>query len=162
MNITTDYLRNLPSCPFRGHAMRHPLAPGERYTMPNDDIVQIRADIEEAVRELWNETDPRDTAYWCRRIAKNILRCGFSLVQLEEGVHTRDLVLCVDFCCKYFSKMTGLVEKAHTLAQDPTDDRAAVLEFLRQVGDWIIPEADRRLDEHNPTRERAMILRSRE
>ncbi len=126
--------------------------------VPNDDIVQIQSDIEEAVRELWNETDPRDTPYWCRRIAKNILRCGFSLVQLTEGVHTRDLVLCVEACKRHFSNLSGLIDRAYALTVEPTPDRAVALAFLSEAMDWLIPEANRWLDRYNPSRELALEL----
>lgn len=49
-----------------------------------NNVVQIQADIEEAISELERDPSHENTRYWCRRISKNIVRAGFSLNRCGE------------------------------------------------------------------------------
>ncbi len=118
----------------------------------NSDISQIGpADIEEAIGEL--ETEPGSTRYWCRRIAKNIIRAGFSLTILRKRSYTRDLYPCYRAFARRYSKQESGMRRAVEYALDPSPDAEEVRAFLRDFGSWMIEAADEWLDLHNPSRE---------
>lgn len=118
----------------------------------NNDISQIRPDIEEAIAALHADGSPPRVLYWCRRIMKNILRTGFSLVMLDEGVFTRDLKLCYEFFARQYPGQDQAMRRVLELAIQPTSDRGVVLDLLTTFGAWMIARADEWLLQHNPSR----------
>lgn len=119
----------------------------------NSDISQIKPDIEEAIVGL--DMDPRapSTRYWCRRIAKNIIRAGFSLTILRERSYTRDLYPCYRAFANQYPEQESRMRRAVEYALDPSSDAGEVRAFLRDFGDWMIETADDWLELHNPSRE---------
>lgn len=118
----------------------------------NNDISQIRPDIEEAIAALHADSSPSSVRYWCRRIMKNILRAGFSLVMLEAAVFTRDLKLCYEFFARYYSAQEQDMRRVLELAIQPTTDREVVLDLIATCGSWMIARADEWLEQHNPSK----------
>jgi predicted nucleotidyltransferase len=124
----------------------------------NCDICQIKPDIEEAIFELMADSSPQVTRYWCRRIMKNILRAGFSLVMLEERAYTRDLYPCYKLFARYYPEKESAMRHALELALQPSASAAEVLLFLNTFGPWLIATADHWLDRYNPSRELALKI----
>lgn len=118
----------------------------------NNDISQIRPDIEEAIAALHADGSPARVVYWCRRIMKNMLRTGFSLVMLSEGVFTRDLKLCYEFFARHYPAQEQQMRHVLELAIQPATDREVVLERLTTFGAWMIMRADEWLEQHNPSK----------
>ncbi|MBV9790545.1 MAG: hypothetical protein JOZ51_20295, partial [Chloroflexi bacterium] len=118
----------------------------------NNDISQIRPDIEEAIAALQADGSPDRVVYWCRRIMKNMLRAGFSLVMLSEGVFTRDLKLCYEFFARYYPAQEPEMRRVLELAIQPTTEREVVLERLTTFGAWMIARADEWLEQHNSSK----------
>jgi predicted nucleotidyltransferase len=126
--------------------------------IPNDDIVQIKADIEEALQEIENNINPANVKYWGRRIAKNIVRTAFGIVCLKEGKFTRDIELCAGVFSKYFPEKTREIDIASKLIRSPTADPLQLKEFLEGFGPWLINQANLWLSENNPEKYEAMLL----
>ncbi len=119
----------------------------------NSDISQIKPDTEEAVVGLNMDSGASNTCYWCRRIAKNIIRAGFSLTILRERSYTRDLYPCYRaFASRYPEQERGM-RRAVEYALDPSLDAEEVKAFLSDFGGWMIEVADDWLEVHNPSRE---------
>jgi hypothetical protein len=126
--------------------------------IPNDDIVQLQLDLEEASAEVRAGAGPENARYWCRRIMKNILRAGFGLVMLEEGVFTRDIDLCCEVFSKHYPGHAADMRRALALARQPSTNAGEVLTFLDSWGSWMIRQADIWLDRHNPHRDLALLV----
>jgi hypothetical protein len=119
----------------------------------NSDISQIKPDIEEAIVGLNRDSRAPSTRYWCRRIAKNIIRAGFSLTILRERSYTRDLYPCYRAFARAYSKQESGMRRAVEHALDPSLDAEEVKAFLGEFGGWMIEAADHWLEVHNPSRE---------
>jgi hypothetical protein len=119
----------------------------------NSDISQIGPDIEEAIVGLDVDHRPQNRRYWCRRIAKNIIRAGFSLTILRERSYTRDLYRCYRAFANQYPRQESGMRRAVEYALDPSPDAEAVRAFLVDFGGWMIEAADGWLESHNPSRE---------
>jgi uncharacterized protein len=119
----------------------------------NSDISQIKPDIEEAIVGLDVDPGPINRRYWCRRIAKNIIRAGFSLTILREQSYTRDLYPCYRAFADRCPKQESGMGRAVAYALDPSPDAEEVEAFLSDFGGWMIQAADDWLESHNPSRE---------
>jgi hypothetical protein len=118
----------------------------------NNDISQIQPDIAEATAALQADPSAHNVLYWCRRIMKNMLRAGFSLVMLDEHIFTRDLKLCYEYFARHYPAQAAAMRRVLELAIQPSDDQELVLGVLRTFGAWLITEADLWLAQHNPSR----------
>jgi len=125
----------------------------------NNDISQIQPDIAEAIAALQADASARNVLYWCRRIMKNMLRTGFSLVMLDERAFTRDLKLCYDYFARRYPAQAAEMRRVLELAIQPSADCDHVLEVLNTFGSWLIGEADAWLARHNPAKVVEMPLR---
>jgi len=124
----------------------------------NDDLVQIKLDIDEAVAKIKRNSRPENVAYWCREVAKHILHAGFALVMVDEGVYTRDLDLCYEYFIKRYPERVVEMRQALSYAENPSMDAMEVLGYLAEMGAWMIARADEWLDQHNPDRDLAMTV----
>jgi hypothetical protein len=118
----------------------------------NNDISQIQPDIAEAMAALQADASARNVLYWCRRIMKNMLRTGFSLVMLDEHQFTRDLKLCYDYFARHYPAQADEMRRVLELAIQPSTDCDRVLHVLKTFGSWLIMEADAWLARHNPAK----------
>lgn len=122
----------------------------------NDDVVQIKSDIDEALKEIKGDPSEQNVAYWCKRIMKNIIRALYGLVMIDVDKFTRDIDLCVDcFLTKYPEKLNEII-RARDLVNNPTHNKEVLIKFLEDFGEWVIDEANIWLDKYNPNREVAM------
>ncbi len=126
--------------------------------IPNDDIVQLRADIEDATAAISADGAPENVRFWCRDSMKRILRAGFGLVMLAEGGFTRDIDLCCDIFGRHYPDRAGDMRRALDLAHQPAGDAATVLRFLAEWGGWLLAQADAWLDRYNPRRDLALLV----
>lgn len=118
----------------------------EPYTLTwhiaNDDVIQIKPDIEEAIFEINRDPSEQNVAYWCKRIMKNVTRACFGLVMLDLGEFTRDVDLCVDSFLKQYPNKRQDIRTVKRLINEPTGNKEAVLEVLNSFGKWVITEAE--------------------
>jgi uncharacterized protein len=118
----------------------------------NNDISQIAPDIQQAIAAVQADRSPQNTRYWCRRIAKNMLRSGFSLVMLDERVFTRDLKLCYNYFAGRYPRQAQDMRRVLELAIQPSADPTLLLDLLDHFGRWLIAEAETWLSRHNPSK----------
>lgn len=128
----------------------------------NDDLVQIKLDVDEAVMKIKRNSKPENVAYWCREVMKHILHAGFALVMVDEGVYTRDLDLCYEYFARHYPGHAADMQRALRYAENPSTDAMEVLDYLADMGEWIIAHANAWLDQHNPDRDPAMLVENEE
>ena len=119
----------------------------------NSDISQIKPDIEEAIVGLDVNSGSQSSRYWCRRIAKNIIRAGFSLTILRERSYTRDLYPCYRAFARRYPQQESRMRRAVEYALDPSANAEEVRAFLSDFGGWMIEAAEDWLEVHNPSGE---------
>jgi hypothetical protein len=122
----------------------------------NSDISQIGLDIKEALVGLEVDPSPQNGRYWCRRIAKNIIRAGFSFTILRKRLYTRDLYPCYRVFANQYPKQESGMRRAVEYALDPSPNVEEVRAFLSDFGGWMIEAAEDWLDLHNPSRQLAL------
>ena len=105
----------------------------------NDDLMQIDGDIDGAIEEIEADSSTVSVRYWARWAAKHILRAGFGLVQVEAGVHTRDIDLCSEYFRRYYPDHTEAMRQTLDYALNPPEDAATALGWLRSVQGWLLP-----------------------
>lgn len=125
----------------------------------NDNVVQMRPDIEEAIRELRATSDARQVTYWCRRIMKNIIRTGFGLLMVERGVYTSDIAPCYKAFAARWPSRAAEMRRAVDWVREPTADAGEIIAYLESFGRWMIERSDEWLDRYNPARELALPLK---
>lgn len=110
------------------------------------------------VAEIERDSSPENTLYWCRRIAKNIVRTGFSFTITEQPRFTRDLYPCYATFGRSHPEQKSEMRSAIEYALDPSPEAEDVVSFLKGFGVWMIEAANDWLDLHNPARELALNL----
>ena len=128
----------------------------------NDDIVQVEDDLQDALSEITDDPTVANVRYWCERAAKSVLRSGFGLVQMAEGVHTRDVDLCCAYFVRHYPQHAGAMARILDYAQNPVADGDAVARWLAEARHWFLPLADAWLDDHNPARDPALLVDDQE
>lgn len=123
-----------------------------RLAIANDDIVQIEPDIQEAVAEIEADSSSENVSYWCKRICKNMIHTAFSLVMVDEAVHTRDIDVSVAYFLKHYPDYQSEIQQITNYIVSPTESAQNILDFLDTFGSQLITEGDHWLDEHNPDR----------
>jgi hypothetical protein len=124
----------------------------------NDDLVQIADDLADALDAIRDDPRAEVVRLWCRYAARCFLRSGFGLVQMQEGVHTRDADVCRDYLVRHFPARAGDFQQALLYAHQPTGTARDALRFLEAAADWIIPRAEEWLDVHNPNRDLDLLV----
>lgn len=119
----------------------------------NDDIVQIAADIAEARERIAADDAPENVRYWLRQACKHLLWTGFALVMVEEAVYTRDADLCYSYFARHFPGHSADLRRALDYLAAPLDAAGEADAYLDVMGGWMIAQADRWLDTHNPARD---------
>lgn len=128
----------------------------------NNDVFQISTDIREGIPGVESDPSPENTAYWGRRVCKNMIRAGFSLtlpgVRPKKALFTRDLYPCyVEFSKEYPHRQSSM-RRAIEYAVSPPQHPEETLDFLRGFGGWLSAEAASWLEEHNPSGELELRL----
>ena len=124
----------------------------------NDDLVQIADDIADAHDATADDPSAANVRYWSRWISKNLLRAGFGLVQMQARVHTRDVDLCYHYFAQHFPDHAADLRCALDFVSTPLDAADALHDYLENVGGWMIAQADKWLDQHNPPHDLALLI----
>ncbi|QIZ70295.1 hypothetical protein [Oxynema aestuarii] len=82
----------------------------------------------------------------CRWICRRLVRAGFELVMVREGIYTRDLYLSYEYFARAFPQWERQMYKAVQLAIFPTGDRAGLLLFLAGFGAELADRTEGILD----------------
>ncbi|GDY30827.1 nucleotidyltransferase domain-containing protein [Gandjariella thermophila] len=81
-----------------------------------------------------------DTAALCRRVARKLVRTGFTLVMPRWRGWTSDLAAMVEAFAHYYPDRAADMERATQLARAPSDDPAVVLDLIDGLGTWLTAE----------------------
>ncbi len=133
---------------------RLPLCPA----IANDEVVAIEGILAETRETLSTDAAAGTIRSRCRSVMRAILHTAFALVMLEESEHTRDLDLARDLFLLHHPEHRGDLTRAYRLAQNPSHDAETVLALIERVRGWLIPQANRWLDKHNPARLAALPI----
>lgn len=121
-----------------------------RLAIANDDIFNMLPDIQEAIAEIETNPAAEHVRYWCKRICKNIVSTGFSLVMEQVQHYTRDVDIATEQFCHYYPAQTAQMQQAYHLIHQPTQDAKTLLSFLETFGDWMIERCEDWLTFYNP------------
>ena len=119
-------------------------------TLGNEHLVNIADQIELAKEDLNGNEDREDIMDCCGWIMKIIVRAGLALVIYEENVYTRDLYPAFNLFCKHYPEKESDMKQALEYAINPVDDPDELLDFINEMGEWMILESEKWLNVHNP------------
>lgn len=124
--------------------------------LANDHIIHLKGQIKIACADLQDNSDGEDIKDCCKWIMKIIVRAGLALVITKENTYTRDLYPAYKLFSEYFPEKESDMRKALEFAITPIIDTSVLLLFLNEFGTWMVSEADKWLQCHNPNRELKM------
>ncbi len=126
--------------------------------LANDHIVKLEKHIEQAKFELDGNQDEEDIADCCGWIMKMIVRSGLALIMEQKRSYTRDLYPSYQLFSTYYPHKEPDMKQALTYAIHPSRSPEEIVRFLDRFGGWMINEANKWLDDFNPTREQNLSL----
>ncbi len=124
----------------------------------NDDLVQIAEDVAAAQTAISADPGANNVRNWSRSIAKSLLWAGFGLVQMQTGVHTRDVDMCYRYFAQHYPGHAADLRRMLDYVTTPTDDVQTLQADLERCGGWLIAQADKWLDQYNPARDLALLI----
>ncbi|WP_336883107.1 nucleotidyltransferase [Priestia koreensis] len=119
-------------------------------TLGNEHLFHLKDQITLAKKDLYDNEDRNDILDCCGWIMKIIVRAGLALVIEEENKYTRDLFPAYQSFSHYYPDHEPEMKQAVQYAIDPISDTYKIMRFLNQFGDWMINEAEKWLQIHNP------------
>ncbi|SDN10079.1 hypothetical protein SAMN04488137_3532 [Fictibacillus solisalsi] len=119
-------------------------------TLGNQHLVTLKNQIQQAKEDLAGNDDKEDILDCCAWIMKIIVRAGLALVIEKEKKYTRDLYPAYKIFSKYYPEKECEMKQAVYSAINPTENRNEIILFLEDMGTWMINEADKWLQVHNP------------
>ncbi|GIN84461.1 nucleotidyltransferase [Heyndrickxia sporothermodurans] len=119
-------------------------------TLGNEHLFNLKSQIEQAKEDLDGNNDIEDILDCCVWIMKIIVRAGFALVIEEENKYTRDLFPAYKIFSKYYPEKEAEMKQALKYAIKPVADKNEIIDFLDEIGSWIVNESEKWLQVHNP------------
>ena len=120
--------------------------------LANTEVIQLKTDIEEVLREIVKDSSPHNVQFWCKKIMKNLIRAGFYMVISKEKVFTRDLSLCGELFLKHYPEMREMKE-CLAYVDNPMLEVPELEHFLRYgFSSELRREAEKWLNKNNPER----------
>ncbi|KSU82024.1 hypothetical protein GA0061096_3622 [Fictibacillus enclensis] len=119
-------------------------------TLGNQHLVNLKNQIKQAKEDVAGNDDKEDILDCCAWIMKIIVRAGLALVIEKERKYTRDLYPAYEIFSKYYPEKESEMKQAVKYAINPTENGNAIIVFLDDMGTWMINEADKWLQVHNP------------
>lgn len=87
-----------------------------------------------------------------------MVRAGLALVIEEENQYTRDLFPAFETFSKYYPEKESELKQALEYAIKPSENTDEILVFLNEMGIWMINEAEKWLQVHNPQKVRNLPI----
>ncbi|MGG4169151.1 nucleotidyltransferase [Rossellomorea vietnamensis] len=109
-------------------------------TLGNEHLVNIADQIELAKKDLNGNEDVEDIMDCCGWIMKIIVRAGLALVINEEKVYTRD---------QHYPEKESDMKQVLQYAINPVGDPVELLDFLDEMGEWMVLESEKWLHIYN-------------
>ncbi|WHY72040.1 nucleotidyltransferase [Fictibacillus enclensis] len=119
-------------------------------TLGNQHLVNLKNQIKQAKEDVAGNDDKEDILDCCAWIMKIIVRAGLALVIEKEKKYTRDLYPAYEIFSTYYPEKESEMKQAVKYAINPTENGNAIIVFLDDMGTWMINEADKWLQVHNP------------
>ncbi|RXZ01450.1 nucleotidyltransferase [Fictibacillus sp. S7] len=119
-------------------------------TLGNQHLVNLKNQIRQAKEDVVGNDDKEDILDCCVWIMKIIVRAGLALVIEKERKYTRDLYPAYEIFSTYYPEKESEMKQAVKYAINPTENGNAIIVFLDDMGTWMINEADKWLQVHNP------------
>jgi uncharacterized protein len=127
-------------------------------TLANEHLVNLRSQIQQAKEELTGNEDVEDVLDCCRWIMKIIVRAGLALVLVEENKYTRDLYPAYKLFSEHFPSKESEMKQALEYAVNPISNSEVIINFLNELGEWMISITEKWLQVYNPNMERNMKI----
>lgn len=127
-------------------------------TLGNEHLVNLKEQVEQAMNDLEGNEDAEDILDCCGWIMKIMVRAGLALVIEEENQYTRDLFPAFETFSKYYPEKESELKQALEYAIKPSENTDEILVFLNEMGIWMINEAEKWLQVHNPQKVRNLPI----
>ncbi|WP_077303161.1 nucleotidyltransferase [Virgibacillus pantothenticus] len=127
-------------------------------TLGNEHLVNLEDQIKQAKEDLKDNTDVADILDCCGWIMKIIVRAGLALVIEKENKYTRDLFPAYKLFSTYYPEKELQMKQALAYAIDPVENANEIVDFLDGIGTWMIREAEKWLQVHNPKKQRNLAI----
>ncbi|WP_409294131.1 nucleotidyltransferase [Peribacillus sp. SCS-26] len=127
-------------------------------TLGNEHLVNLESQIELAKKDLDHNEDKEDILDCCGWIMKILVRAGLALLIEEEKKYTRDLYPAYKIFSEHFPERESDMKQAVTYAINPIDNPQKIIDFLNEMGKWMVSEARKWLQIHNPHRIKNMEI----
>jgi hypothetical protein len=119
-------------------------------TVGNEHLVNLKSQIEQAKEDLDGNDDIEDILDCCGWIMKIIVRAGLALVIEKENKYTRDLFPAYKIFSEYYPEKESDMKQALKYAINPVENPNEIIDFLDEMGNWMINESEKWLQVHNP------------
>lgn len=119
-------------------------------TLGNEHLVNLKNQVEQAKEDLDGNEDIEDILDCCGWIMKIIVRAGLALVIEEENQYTRDLFPALKIFSKYYPEKESEMKQALIYAIKPIGNANEIIDFLDEMGNWMVSESEKWLQVHNP------------
>ncbi|TLS38308.1 hypothetical protein [Pseudalkalibacillus caeni] len=124
----------------------------------NHEIIQFRDKIEDAQRYLDRDLSKKEYSKYCRQAMKSLVRTGFSLVMIQEGKFTKDILPGYYSFAKYYPHKKQDMRKAVEFVIQPPEQVEQAVELLDSFGSFLINACDNWLDLNNRDRKLALEI----
>ncbi|WP_138419676.1 nucleotidyltransferase [Aquibacillus sediminis] len=121
-------------------------------TIGNEHLFNLKNQIKQAKEDLDGNDDMDDVLDCCGWIMKIIVRAGLALVIAEENKYTRDLFPAYEVFSSYYPDKEPDMKQALQYAIHPVANANEIIDFLDDMGNWMISESEKWLQVHNPTK----------
>jgi uncharacterized protein len=126
--------------------------------LANEHLIHLKSQIEIAKSDLMDNDDNEDIIDCCSWIMKMIVRAGLALVIVDEKLYTRDLYPAYELFTKHYPEKQNEMRQALLFAIAPVSHSQTIVDFLNDFGNWMINEAEKWIQIHNPDRVLQMQL----
>jgi hypothetical protein len=119
-------------------------------TIGNEHLLNLKNQVKQAKEDLDGNEDIEDVLDCCGWIMKIIVRAGLALVIGEENKYTRDLFPAYELFSKYYPEKEPNMKQTLKYAINPVGNANEIIDFLDDMGNWMISESEKWLQVHNP------------
>jgi hypothetical protein len=101
----------------------------------------LESDLNETIEKLTATENTDDIKELCTSIMKIIIRAGYELVIVREAKFTNELYQCYQTFSTYYPDKEQLMKNALDLFLNPTENKAAIIQTIEELGFWIVRKA---------------------
>ncbi|MEI5906898.1 nucleotidyltransferase [Bacillus spongiae] len=127
-------------------------------SLANDHLIILKRQIDQAITDLTGNEDREDIVDCCRWIMKIIVRAGLALVIEEENLYTRDLFPAYKIFSTYYPEKEKEMQQALHYAIAPVGNVSEIIDFLNEMGSWMVIQSDKWLQIYNPKKVRHLEI----